>query len=430
MKCNPTLLGYDFARETLDRMGYDYIVFGRFHFEDDLQYKDAVPMLTRLMAAAEEEGLTFGVKLTNTFPVDVTRQELPSKEMYMSGRSLYALTISLAAKLSKDFGGKLRIAMLYAKALRSPYPRCLVQKIDTSKAKAHPDCVAVFTAKDVPNNVGGHIVPDYPPMIAEGEETRYIGDALALVVTNRKETLDEVLKLIDLTVEERKPVTSPEEALAEGAPKIHPNGNLLTHEHLKRGDADKSLREECTHTIHRKFIVPFTDHDQEVLWKAIRDGVIDTVSTDHCSFNWKQRQLGRDDFTKIPGGLAGVETRGNLIWSEGVAKGRISAECACRVLSENPAKLYGLWPKKGTLKPGSDADIVVIDPKKDRTVTAEGQVTNIDYNVYEGTKLQGSIDRVYLRGNLCTDGGKLIRRGLGRFVKRGLPQYEHREGLK
>lgn len=150
--------------------------------------------------------------------------------------------------------------MLYAKALRSPYPRCLVQKIDTSKAKAHPDCVAVFTAKDVPNNVGGHIVPDYPPMIAEGEETRYIGDALALVVTNRKETLDEVLKLIDLTVEERKPVTSPEEALAEGAPKIHPNGNLLTHEHLKRGDADKSLREECTHTIHRKFIVPFTDH--------------------------------------------------------------------------------------------------------------------------------------------------------------------------
>jgi putative selenate reductase len=111
VKCNPTLLGYDFARETLDRMGYDYIVFGRFHFEDDLQYKDAVPMLTRLMAAAEEEGLTFGVKLTNTFPVDVTRQELPSKEMYMSGRSLYALTISLAAKLSKDFGGKLRIAM-------------------------------------------------------------------------------------------------------------------------------------------------------------------------------------------------------------------------------------------------------------------------------------------------------------------------------
>jgi putative selenate reductase len=111
VKCNPTLLGYDFARATLDGMGYDYIVFGRFHFEDDLQYKDAVPMLQRLMDAAEEEGLAFGVKLTNTFPVDVTRDELPSKEMYMSGRPLYALTISLAAKLSKDFDGRLRIAM-------------------------------------------------------------------------------------------------------------------------------------------------------------------------------------------------------------------------------------------------------------------------------------------------------------------------------
>lgn len=173
-----------------------------------------------------------------------------------------------------------------------------------------------------------------------------------------------------------------------------------------------------------------TKHDQEVLWKAVRDGAIDTISTDHCSFNWKQRQLGRDDFTKIPGGLPGVETRGNLIWSEGVAKGRISAECACRVLSENPAKLYGLWPKKGTLAAGADADIVVIDPKKDKTVTAEGQVTNVDYNVYEGTKLQGSIEQVYLRGNLCVDGGKLIRRGCGKFVKRGVPEYTHREGLK
>ena len=110
IKCNPTLLGYDFARETLDRMGYDYIAFGRFHFEDDLQYEDAVPMLTRLMKLSGEMGLEFGVKITNTFPVDVKADELPSEEMYMSGKSLYPLSISLAAKLSEEFGGKLRIA--------------------------------------------------------------------------------------------------------------------------------------------------------------------------------------------------------------------------------------------------------------------------------------------------------------------------------
>ena len=119
IKCNPTLLGYEFARKTMDDMGYDYLVFGREHFEGDeamglkadLQYEDAVPMFKRLMKVSEEEGLEFGLKLTNTFPVAVTRGELPSTEMYMSGRPLYGLTISLAAKLEKDFDGKLRIAM-------------------------------------------------------------------------------------------------------------------------------------------------------------------------------------------------------------------------------------------------------------------------------------------------------------------------------
>ena len=110
VKCNPTLLGYDFARKTMDEMGYDYMVFGDFHFRDDLQYEDAVPMLTRLMKLSEELGLEFGVKITNTFPVDVTRNELPSEEMYMSGKALFPLSISLAAKLSAEFAGKLRIS--------------------------------------------------------------------------------------------------------------------------------------------------------------------------------------------------------------------------------------------------------------------------------------------------------------------------------
>ena len=110
IKCNPTLLGYEYTRSLLDEMGYDYICFGRFHFEDDLQYEAAVPMLHRLKKLADGLGLEFGVKLTNTFPVDIRKGELPGNEMYMSGRALYPLSISLAQKLSRDFEGTLRIS--------------------------------------------------------------------------------------------------------------------------------------------------------------------------------------------------------------------------------------------------------------------------------------------------------------------------------
>ncbi len=110
IKCNPTLLGYDYARSMMDKMGYDYVAFGDFHFKDDLQYEDAVPMLKRLQALADDKALAFGVKITNTFPVDIKAGELPGEEMYMSGKSLYALSMSVAAKLAKDFDGKLRIS--------------------------------------------------------------------------------------------------------------------------------------------------------------------------------------------------------------------------------------------------------------------------------------------------------------------------------
>lgn len=110
IKCNPTLLGYDFARATLNKMGYDYIAFGTHHFEHDLQWADAIPMLKRLKALCESKKLQFGVKITNTFPVDIKAGELPGNEMYMSGRSLFALSISLAAKLSTEFDGTLRIS--------------------------------------------------------------------------------------------------------------------------------------------------------------------------------------------------------------------------------------------------------------------------------------------------------------------------------
>ena len=110
VKCNPTILGYRSARKILDDLGFDYIVFDEHHFNEDLQYKDAVPMFRRLLAKAAENGVTFGLKLSNTFPVDVTRNELPSTEMYMSGRSLYPLTIEMAKRISAEFAGTLRLS--------------------------------------------------------------------------------------------------------------------------------------------------------------------------------------------------------------------------------------------------------------------------------------------------------------------------------
>ena len=110
VKCNPTLLGYRSARDILDGMGYDYIAFGEKHFNEDLQYADAIPMFRRLLALAGERGLEFGLKLSNTFPVDVKQGELPSEEMYMAGKSLFPLTIEMARRVSKEFDGRLRLS--------------------------------------------------------------------------------------------------------------------------------------------------------------------------------------------------------------------------------------------------------------------------------------------------------------------------------
>ncbi len=110
VKCNPTILGYETARSILDGMGYDYIAFDDHHFKEDLQYQDAVPMFRRLQALADKCGVEFGLKLSNTFPVDVKAGELPSEEMYMAGKSLFPLTTTMAARISREFGGKMRIS--------------------------------------------------------------------------------------------------------------------------------------------------------------------------------------------------------------------------------------------------------------------------------------------------------------------------------
>lgn len=110
VKCNPTILGYPTARQTLDELGFDYVSFDEHHFNEDLQYRDAVPMFKRLLALAAKNGVQFGLKLSNTFPVEVRQDELPSEEMYMSGRSLYPLTIEMAKRISEEFDGKLRLS--------------------------------------------------------------------------------------------------------------------------------------------------------------------------------------------------------------------------------------------------------------------------------------------------------------------------------
>lgn len=149
--------------------------------------------------------------------------------------------------------------MVYAKALRSKYPRARVNRIDISKALAHPDCVTVITAAEVPNNKCGHLRKDWDVLIKEGGITRYVGDAIVLAVTKHKAYLDEVLALVDVDYTELEPVISPIDALKEGAPQVHTTGNLLTKEVCKRGDADGAIA-RSKYKVTRHYSVPFTDH--------------------------------------------------------------------------------------------------------------------------------------------------------------------------
>lgn len=162
--------------------------------------------------------------------------------------------------------------------------------------------------------------------------------------------------------------------------------------------------------------------DQDCLWKALAKGEIQTVATDQCSFTLEQKAMGKDDFTKIPGGLPGVQTRGALLYTYGVREGKITVEQMCRLLSENPAKLYGVYPKKGALLEGSDGDIVIFDPEKESVISAKTHAYNTDNNPFEGFALHGDIDKVFLRGNLVVEGGKVVKEKAGEYVKRGKRQ--------
>ncbi|HAL92436.1 MAG TPA: dihydropyrimidinase [Verrucomicrobia bacterium] len=158
--------------------------------------------------------------------------------------------------------------------------------------------------------------------------------------------------------------------------------------------------------------------DQDALWKALADGRIDTLGTDHCPFDFRgQKELGRGDFTKIPNGIGGVEERVALAYTAGVLGGKISLERLVAAAAENPAKIFGLWGRKGTVAPGFDADLVVWDPEARHTISQKTQSLDTDYNPYEGVQVHGAPEVVAVRGEIMVRGGKFVgTAGQGRLV--------------
>ena len=160
---------------------------------------------------------------------------------------------------------------------------------------------------------------------------------------------------------------------------------------------------------------------QDALWKGILKNDLQVVSTDHCPFCMNeppQKQLGKDDFSKIPNGAPGIETRLMLLW-EGVAHHRIDAHRFVEIVTTNPAKMFGLWPRKGTVAVGSDADLVLWDPDKEVTLSAATHHMRVDYNPYEGRVVKGAPAMVLSRGEVIVDHGSFTGRpGRGAFVKR------------
>lgn len=171
---------------------------------------------------------------------------------------------------------------------------------------------------------------------------------------------------------------------------------------------------------------PRAKENQEILWNAVRTNVLQAISTDHCAYLFKgQKDAGKDDFRQIPNGGPGLENRLQLIHHHGVREGRISLNRMVELLCTNPAKLFGLYPRKGTLAVGSDADIVVFDPEKKVTISASTHHSASDYNLYEGMQVQGSPEIVLLRGNVIVEGDQLLAKpGSGQFVKRARPGEE------
>lgn len=167
--------------------------------------------------------------------------------------------------------------------------------------------------------------------------------------------------------------------------------------------------------------------DREALWAGIEQGLVKVVATDHCPFTWAQKQMGKDDFARIPNGHPAIEHRVELLYSEGVAKGRISLPKFVELVSTNAAKLFGMYPRKGTLAIGADADVVILDPARRHILSVKTHHMRTDYSAYEGWEVQGKVETVILRGQLAIVNDQcLLKPGYGQFVRRNkVPQHHN-----
>lgn len=268
------------------------------------------------------------------------------------------------------------------------------------------DLVCELVDKNLKEN---HISPQYhatsrPPMLEAEATSRLMKIAeltkskVCVVHLSCKESLDEVLKAKERGVD----------VVVETCPQYL----LLNEDKYKLGGFEGA-----------KYVMspPLRNvKNNDILWKALAQNQIDTIGTDHCSFNYKkQKELGIDDFSKIPNGAPGVEHRVGLLYTYGVSTNKISINRMVELLSTNPAKIYGLYPQKGTIEVGSDADLVVLNPNKTKVIKAENQVQNVDYTPYENYRLNCEIERVYLRGKEVSRNGKIIDNfPTGKYVKR------------
>ena len=160
--------------------------------------------------------------------------------------------------------------------------------------------------------------------------------------------------------------------------------------------------------------------DQTALWAGLNQGLVQVVGTDHCPFMWEQKLAGKDDFSKIPNGHPAVEHRMELLFSEGVQKGKLTLQKFVEVTSTNAAKIFGIFPRKGTISIGADADLTIIDPDKKHIISAATHHMNVDYSAYEGWELTGKIETVLLRGQVAVAAGETkVAKGYGQFIKRG-----------
>ena len=186
---------------------------------------------------------------------------------------------------------------------------------------------------------------------------------------------------------------------------------LLLDDAVYTGEFDECAKFICSPPIRKS-------EDARVLRAALSDGHLDTMATDHCSFTSEQKRAGKDDFRLIPNGMPGVETRAILTYTYGVKKLRLTLPQMCAYLSENPAKLYGMYPKKGAIRVGADADIVVFDPKGEGVLSAKNLHSACGYTPFEGVKTRGRIERVLLRGQTVYSNGDVILEHRGQFVSR------------